>query len=217
METNDTKQKESFIFYRSFANSIDRLPAEMQLPLYKAITSYALNLNEPTFDDCPDKYILLALWDSIKPQLDASYKRYLNGCKGGAPTGSHNNPNGRRGKQNGTNRELTKNLPNVNDNDNDNVNVGVIGDESPQQRISTNKFIKPSVQEVQEYCRSKGYNVDADRFVDYYESIGWKIGKNPMKDWKAAVRTWERKNTNDNNNNAQRKGLGKKLAMEDLI
>lgn len=124
--------------------------------------------------------------------------------------------------------ELYNSIQNIqmNTSDTDRIGEDRIGKESivnnegntqSQQRTSTSKFIKPSVQEVQEYCRSKGYNVDADRFVDYYESIGWKIGKNPMKDWKAAVRTWERKNTNDNNNNAQRKGLGKKLAMEDLI
>ena len=43
-----------------------------------------------------------------------------------------------------------------------------------------------------EYINEKGYNIRASKFVDYYTSNGWKVGKNPMKDWKAAVRTWER-------------------------
>lgn len=54
-------------------------------------------------------------------------------------------------------------------------------------------FSPPTVEEVRAYCAEKGYNIDPDRFVDYYTSNGWKVGKNPMKDWKAAVRSWSRK------------------------
>lgn len=54
------------------------------------------------------------------------------------------------------------------------------------------KFIAPSVEDVEEYCKVRGNSVDAKRFIDYYTSNGWKVGKNPMKDWKAAVRNWER-------------------------
>jgi hypothetical protein len=55
------------------------------------------------------------------------------------------------------------------------------------------KFVRPSVEEVQEYCNSRNNGIDGSEFVDFYESKGWKIGKDSMKDWKAAVRTWERK------------------------
>ncbi|MBR3973249.1 MAG: hypothetical protein IKJ99_04800 [Oscillospiraceae bacterium] len=55
------------------------------------------------------------------------------------------------------------------------------------------RFTPPTVEQVKAYCTEKGYTVDADRFVDYYTSNGWRVGKNPMKDWKAAVRTWNRK------------------------
>lgn len=54
------------------------------------------------------------------------------------------------------------------------------------------KFVKPTLDEVREYCRERGNAVSADRFWNYYESKGWVVGKSPMKDWKAAVRTWER-------------------------
>ena len=53
----------------------------------------------------------------------------------------------------------------------------------------------PTRDEVREYCAQRGNTVDADRFVDYYSSNGWMVGKNHMKDWKAAVRVWERKET----------------------
>lgn len=53
------------------------------------------------------------------------------------------------------------------------------------------RFTPPTVEEVQEYVNEKGYKVNAQRFVDYYSSKGWTIGRNsPMKNWQAAVRTW---------------------------
>ena len=54
------------------------------------------------------------------------------------------------------------------------------------------RFIPPSREEVQAYCKERNNNVDAERFIDYYTSNGWMVGKNKMKDWKASVRTWER-------------------------
>ena len=55
------------------------------------------------------------------------------------------------------------------------------------------KFQKPTVEEVQKYCEERKNGVNAEKFVDYYDSIGWLVGKKPMKDWKACVRTWEKK------------------------
>jgi len=54
-------------------------------------------------------------------------------------------------------------------------------------------FVRPSVEEVRAYCVERGNRIDAEAFVDFYESKGWKIGTNPMKDWRACVRTWERR------------------------
>lgn len=56
------------------------------------------------------------------------------------------------------------------------------------------RFIKPSVEEVAAYCRERGNAVDPDEFFDFYESKGWRVGKEQMRDWKAAVRTWEKRN-----------------------
>lgn len=58
------------------------------------------------------------------------------------------------------------------------------------------KFKKPTIEEIQSYCQERNNTVDAQRFFDYYESKGWLIGKNKMKDWKAAIRTWERNSFN---------------------
>lgn len=64
------------------------------------------------------------------------------------------------------------------------------------QESRTTRFILPTLEEVRSYCAERKNNVDAQRFVDYYTSNGWLVGKNKMKDWRAAVRTWERNNTN---------------------
>lgn len=53
------------------------------------------------------------------------------------------------------------------------------------------KFIKPTLEEVQQYCLERRNKIDAQKFIDYYNSNGWKVGRNSMKDWKAAIRTWE--------------------------
>lgn len=54
------------------------------------------------------------------------------------------------------------------------------------------KFVKPTVKEVADYARSIGFSINAEHFCDYYEMVGWRVGgKAPMKDWKAAVRTWK--------------------------
>lgn len=53
------------------------------------------------------------------------------------------------------------------------------------------KFIKPTLEEVRQYCLERKNKIDAEKFIDYYESNGWKVGRNSMKDWKAAIRTWE--------------------------
>ena len=53
-------------------------------------------------------------------------------------------------------------------------------------------FTPPTLTEIEAYCEERGNTVDAERFHNYYESNGWMVGKNRMKDWKAAVRTWEK-------------------------
>ena len=63
-----------------------------------------------------------------------------------------------------------------------------------ENNIKRNVFEKPTIEEIKEYCVSRGNGIDANYFYDFYESKNWMIGKNKMKDWKAAVRTWERNN-----------------------
>lgn len=59
------------------------------------------------------------------------------------------------------------------------------------------KFKKPTLQEVAEYCQERGNNIDPEEFIEHYESNGWKVGKTPMKNWKSAIVTWEKKREKD--------------------
>ena len=61
----------------------------------------------------------------------------------------------------------------------------------PQKR-----FVKPTLEEVQAYCQERNNGVDAQKWYDYYTANGWKVGRNPMKDYKASIRTWERNDQN---------------------
>ena len=84
---------------------------------------------------------------------------------------------------------------------NDSVNVSVNDIEcvsvaetpaepAPEPAPTRKRFVKPELEEIREFCFEKNINIDVDRFFNYYESKGWKVGVSPMKDWKAAVRNW---------------------------
>ena len=57
----------------------------------------------------------------------------------------------------------------------------------------THKFVPPTLEDVKAYCQERNNGVDPNKWYDHYLAVGWKVGKNPMKDWKAAVRKWEEK------------------------
>lgn len=82
-------------------------------------------------------------------------------------------------------------------------------DSSASTTTKRKRFEKPTLSEIKEYCIERNNNVDAQHFYDYYESNGWKVGKNSMKNWQAAVRTWER--------SEYRKPNSKKNSKEDAI
>jgi hypothetical protein len=80
--------------------------------------------------------------------------------------------------------------------------VAAIRKNRQEPSVESSKSVRASLEDVQRYCRERENRVDPQRFFDYYTSNGWKVGRNPMKDWKAAVRTWER------NDNDKRNGIG---------
>lgn len=124
MNKNDNKMRESFIFYRSWADAIDTLSDKEQLQIYRAIIGYALDGEEPNIDKM--SRTSRAMWALIKPQIYSNIKRYEDGCKGGAPKGNANAKKSTEEKQPKNNHRLipenNRKQPNDNDNDNENVN-----------------------------------------------------------------------------------------------
>lgn len=82
------------------------------------------------------------------------------------------------------------NASNKNKNKNKNENT-----EQEEDKKRIRRFSPPSLEEVTEYCQSRGNHVDPENFINFYESKGWKVGNSPMKDWKACVRTWEKRDS----------------------
>lgn len=72
--------------------------------------------------------------------------------------------------------------------------------------------VKPSLDEIRAYCAERGNSVDPEQFYNFYESNGWKVGKNAMKDWRAAIRTWEKRESSSTK--AAAKGSPKESVLE---
>ena len=70
----------------------------------------------------------------------------------------------------------------------------VVGQQQPTETAKTKRFTKPTIEEIEKYCVERKNGVNATKFFNYYEANCWKVGKNSMKNWKAAVRTWEQNN-----------------------
>lgn len=188
--------RESIVFYRSFYEAIKELPAEEFRNAVMAIMEYGLNDSEIDTSGVAKAILIMA-----KPQIDKNNKRYENGLRGGTKpkrnqneTNPEPNPNQTVTKveptpnQNGTKAEPKRTNPEPNDNDNVNDNVNDIK-ESKEKKP---RFYPPTLEELKKYIADNKYNVDPERFIDYYTANGWTVGKNRMKDWKAAVRNWDR-------------------------
>ena len=171
---------DSFIFYKSFFEAGSALDPESRLAFYDAVAEYAINDVEPEITNPVAKAMFLM----AKPQIDANEKRREDGAKGGRP---------RKKKpvvfENdeiekpvvSENDEIEK--PNVNVNANANVNVN---------EKKRGGFTPPTLEEVREYCKERGNQVDPETFVAYYESQNWKKSNGQkVVDWKGCVRTWE--------------------------
>ena len=134
------------------------------------------------------------LWPVFKGDIDrdaAAYEAHVqNGRLGGRPENQT--------KPNETKRNLTKpneTKPNLNLQDRRQKTEDEEEDEDEEKRTTrtARRFSAPTVEDVSAYCRERGNRVNAQAFVDFYASKGWKVGGQPMKDWQAAVRTWEQR------------------------
>ncbi len=212
----DTKRElnennRSFIFYRNWEKIFDELSDTQAGKLIKMIFAYA---NRGEEAEC--KGVVRLAMVIIADQLDRDGKKYdticernsENGRKGGRPKKEQpeqsEQPENNVSEQKKTDRFSEK--PKKADIDIDNKNKNDIDIESENKNepavsaaATRSRFEKPSVNDIIRYCYENKYPIDAQAFCDYYESVGWRVGNKPMKDWRAAVRTWVRREQSGGN------------------
>lgn len=192
---------DSFVVYASYLKAAKRLNDADRLAVYDAIMEYGIEGTEPETDG-----VAAAIFEIVKPLIDANMKKREAGRKGGEAkrsnleaeakqneanakqTEANRKQNEANAKQNEADPEKVPSNVNVNANVNANANENVKGG-----IVKGGRFQRPTPAEVAEYCKERGNGIDPEAFLDYYDSVGWKINGKTMKDWKAAVRTWERR------------------------
>lgn len=200
--TNDNKK--SFVMYTEYKAYKDTLDTVGKAELLDAILDYENDRNVvPTFTNKAAEAFFLV----HKNNSDRNEEKWLEAKRRKSEGGKNHKGNQYKKledmedtsntsnqmedtKKNGSNGTV-----NVNVNENVNVNANVnVKENSTSNEVHTPKatrFVKPSLSEIEDYCFSRNNHISAQIFYDFYESKGWKVGNSPMKDWKAAVRTWE--------------------------
>ena len=169
-------KKAYFQYYETFETIIEKIKdIEEREWLRKVIIQYGLHGIEP---ESFNSEALEIAWTICKDLIDQQQHRR---------------------EVNAANRAGKKAEPAINE---ENSAIEPQPEEKPAQEIQQEKpkrknFVKPTVEEIAAYCKEKNYNINAQQFFNYYESNGWKIGRNAMKSWQAAVQNW---NTRDKAN-----------------
>ena len=181
--------RDTFILHTAYAEKFKRLSDAQFGFLIRSLMDYQKHGIIPDFTDDSVAFA----FEIAKVELDISNQKYEEVCEkrriAGSIGGQAKQANATKCKQMvAKGSKSSKTYHNDNDNDNDNDFKNIISVQKPRT-----VFIPPSVDEVRAYCTERNNNVNAETFVDFYTSKGWMIGKDKMKDWKAAVRTWEKK------------------------
>ncbi len=189
--------KRRFYMYSAWERPMSKLTDE-QLGKFLRIY-YQMQLTGDTDVDSEDPMVDMML-EVVREQVTFDVRSYERKCEANKENGEKGGRPAKPEEPNKTQQNPTK--PNSRDSDSDTeIDSEIepeIGIDSERLRSGESKkrFRPPTVEEVEAYCFERNNKVDAERFVDFYASNGWRVGKNPMKDWKAAVRTWEKREDN---------------------
>ena len=220
--------RDTMVYYRSFRESLRELPPDLYKVVSETIFDYAFEGIAPGADsNAVAKALFIAIKpvvDNAHNRYDACVE---NGRKGGAPKGSRNNPSGKAGEPNQRPNQRPNQEPNqepnlYKDKDKDvdkdkdidskgdckgeptnaegnDTSVTTSADKPRRGTTKRTAFVVPSLEIVKDYFSTiKGGDTDAECFYDYYTANGWRTGKNPIKDWKAAARNWMRRKSEFN-------------------
>ena len=217
---------ESFVFYRSFFEAVKELPDDQRVKVYDAICEYGLNhkeikldgmskamfsLMKPSMDYCRDRRLAniengkkgaKARWGNRQKTEEEDSKNMAEDWRSDDEnmaklwreySEEHSEDYGEDDSETMAN-SMAKSYLTESESESENEYEYESGDRGSRGK----RFVKPTVDEVRDYCESRNNGVDPEEFVDFYTSKGWKVGSQPMKDWKACVRTWEKKAKNHN-------------------
>lgn len=182
--------RDGFFFYKSVLDASRKMPQAERLAFLEAVMDYALDGIEPFLTGVSE-----IVFTAIKPVLENERNAFLYGKKGGRghkKTGVSENEKG--GLEN-TKTPLSQNEKPTSINTSTSTSINT---STSKERVAVapaaQRFVKPTIQEVASYAAKLGYtNFNAERFYGYYESNGWKVGRNPMKSWKGAVVNWHQR------------------------
>ena len=231
--------RDTMVYYRSFRESLRELPPDLYKVVSETIFDYAFEGIAPGPDS---NAVAKALFIAIKPVIDNAHNRYdacvENGRKGGAPKGSRNNPSGKAIQPNQRPNQYPNQEPNLYkdkdvDKDKDieskrgaggsgksnvgNTPKGTSADKPRKVATKRAAFVAPSLEMVKDYFLTiKGANTDSECFYDYFTANGWRTGKNPIKDWKAAARNWMRRKSEFSNTTQIQTSYETKRIYKDL-
>ena len=171
--------KKSFLLYCDIIHTVEQLTDEQAGDLFRHILRY-VNDQDPQSDSVITKIAFEPIKQALKRDLD----KYKSICE-------RNSDNAKKRWDATASDRIPKHTKNA-DSDID-------SDSDIEKDIKVNKgFVKPSIVEIKTYMMEIGMTDVSEKWFDYYESNGWLVGKNKMKNWKAAVRTWKNNNLSNN-------------------
>lgn len=184
--------------FQDWITSTELLSADEKGRLIDALVLYAFGGDYAAQIQGNEKFLFGVMSAQIDRHFEYLAKQKERGQLGGRPRKNpgfsekslafEENP-GFQKKANNNNNNNENNNENKNNNDNDSEKTTTRG----KPRTPATRFSPPTVEEVKAYCTERGNSIDPQRFVDFYASKGWRVGSQPMKDWRACVRTWEQR------------------------
>ena len=170
--------KNSFVMYTDYQEQLELLTMEQRGYLLTAIMAYVSGDQMPEMDG-----VTKMAFSFIRADIDRDNEKWKKTVEARKEAGHK----GGVAKQANATFARTKVA-----NEAESVSVSESVSESDKKIKTRGRFTPPTIQELDSYITEHGYHVDAEKFLDYYNSNGWMVGKNHMKDWKAAVRNWSR-------------------------
>lgn len=229
-------RKNSFVLYTDCLEQLEVIPDAERGILFLEVLRYARTGVVPNIENP----FLKALFLGFKNQIDRDCAKYEEVCKKRAEAGRNggnqrvanlkqSQASGSNCNQNQANSSNCLNVEanasntkqsqasgsnikaNQADNDSDNDSDNVI--DIKKSKGKTSRFTPPTIQEVKSFIDEKGYSIDAETFIAFYESNGWMVGKNKMKDWRMAIVTWSKRD----NVHPQRKASANKKCNDEWV